>query len=605
MNSDFLLSRLCITGKLDESTPLEVILAVADVHCIDYSDLDNLEKIGDLIEKINEEKVETVSRMRKDEDYERISHFVNPNKDVIWNKEDLEVAFAYLTSFSDSRFYKEIHPAFAFGSQTPENPRTLNECVIYSACRYYNIELTLYTKVEEMVNMLRYFLSSKELIIEAITNKLISSDVTVKRLLDIEHMIHKSINGIKSPKLMQRELESNVKELPPVPQLENYNFPPDYQKINKIAQDVNIYYPTEDAIKSYIVNNHEDAIVITSILYGLDITNEKDPHNVYKGLLKNGAKLSQNPIKFNCNFSIDMYTSGVLSTLLKIEGYNNDELNVMDKDAMYEALQVISLSNNFFHGKKKPYLHKETLINNDIIENLDNEDCISFGYTNGYVIYTYNELYELYNHSKTLYEPIELAIKVPLSFYSVKKLRYLTKKLRDNTFLELINTLDNAYNSSDSLTIKIKESIDEDLMKKEVLSNFMDILVKLAMNMRGWSGKGEYPVKSAHQLEDHLVDIRVGESLVQMDVYTDAYPELCKSILALPLVRYHHGKYIIGDETNGRTLGDRIKIIKGPRSNSFSCIKLSSNWIASSIYKYCVYFGIDPKFNIEELKQIA
>ena len=613
MSSDFLLSRLSLTGKLDKDTPLEVILIIADVHCIDYSNLKSIDDIDTLLTEINSNNVESVSKSRKDEDYEKISHFINPDKNVIWNKDDLEIAFLYLISFSDPRFYKDVHPAFAFGAQTPENPRTLNECVVYTLCKYYSIELSLQTKIDEMVSMLRYFLSSKELVIQAITNKLYIADLNAKRLLDIEYIIHKSIYKSPAAGVNKKSQKDEPVDMPEISENhEKYKFPPDYQKLVEISQNVNTYYPTEDAIKTYKVTTYEDAIVIASLLYGLDISNEENPLNVYKSLCTN-PKFSIGESNFNSNFCIEMYTTSGLRNLLKNEGYLDNELDVLDKEAMYEANQILSLSNTFYHGKKKPYLFKETLIENNLIDNLKTDTCISFGTVeSGYIVYTYNELYNLYNNDKILYEPIDLRNKVPLSSNSIKKLRYIIKNVNDRTeevkkFKELIDNLGNSYNSSDSLASIIKNSIDEDTIgtKKDVLFNFMDILIKLSMNMRGWSGKGEYPIKNSHELSMEIIDSRVTESITKMNIYIEAYPELCKSILDLPLVRYYKGEYIMGDEMNGKTLGERIKIMKGVRSNPYSCIKLSSNWIASSLYKYCKYFNIDPKFNIEDLKQIS
>ena len=617
MSSDFLLTRLFITGKLDIYTPLEVILSIADVHSIDYTYLEeenNIENINKLIDEINNEKVDKINKLKRDEDYEKMAHFVNPDKNVIWNKEDLEISFNFLLTFADNRFYKDITPTFLFGLQTPDNPRSLNESVVYTVCKYYGIELDLYTQIDEMVYMLRYFLSNNELIISSISNKLLSNNLDNKKLLDIEYLIFKSVNKILKP--TKETHNSNIIENTPpeIIQKEISNITKgsskfnyiDYQKLKKISDEINTYYPTEDSVLTYKIKSHEDAIVISSLIYGFDITNVENPLETYE-LIKTGKY--EVPIKFNNNFDINMYNIKFLKLLLKNEGYREDELQVLDKDDIYESLQIISLSNNFYHGKKRPLLYQETPVDNENISELDNNICISFGNSEGYVIYTYKELYKLYDNSKLLYEPIDLKYKIPLSFYAIKK---LTSLVRDscpentrNNFHKLILNLMDSFSTCDSILNKIKEDVNSDSTRKEVLINFMEILIKLSMNMRGWSGKGEYPIKDSHILESEHIDIRVGESLAQLEIYSDAYPDICKTILTLPLVKYHNGKYILGDDTNGRTLNDRLKIIKGPRNNTHSCIRLSSNWFASSLFKYCKFFGIDPKFNIEDLKHIT
>ena len=672
MSSDFVLSRLRITGKLDESTPLEVILAIADAHCIDYSNLNNREDILAFIEKVNEEDVDRLSKMRKDQDYEKMSHFINPDNSIIWNKEDLELAFTFMTSFTDSRVYKDQSPNFLFGTQTPNKIQSLNECVVYTMCKYYGLELSLETTIDEMVLILRYFLSSEEFIITSISNKLLMSGFTPEKLLEIEYVLHRKVKVNTeniSPKLDNKKIpeidrisddstmlnsnneskesvningnipnnkealkhkdisngtnisngnnESNInKEILKHKDTKNNilrssdNKGIDFSLIRSTAVDINTYYPTANALNSYEIKTPEDAVIIASMLYGVDISTDKNIYEIFEKI-KSG-KVIRNK-SFNCNFVMEMYATETLNELIKDEGYTSEEIGTMEKDTIYEALQIISLSNTFYKGKRSPYINKETYIEIHNIDELIDAECISFGNFSGYVIFTYKELYDLYNKLKILVDPDHIESKIPLSYYSNKKLKYIIDSSPKEElsikreFKKLLNEIDNAYNSSDSITISIKELISkDDGTYKEVLTNFMGILVQLSMNMRGWTGNGEYPLRAPDTtLEDYVIDQRFSVSLTKLNVYVEGYPELCKLILSLPLVLYKNGKYIMGDETNGKTIGDRIKIITGPSSNHMSCIKLSSNWLASSSYKYCRYFGIDPKFNIEELKKIS
>ena len=70
-------------------------------------------------------------------------------------------------------------------------------------------------------------------------------------------------------------------------------------------------------------------------------------------------------------------------------------------------------------------------------------------------------------------------------------------------------------------------------------------------------------------------------------------------------MRYRNNIYSTAtDVDDGKTIGERLKIVKSGISVS-SCIRLTSNWFASTIYRYMTLLEIDPKFNIADLRNIG
>ena len=78
-------------------------------------------------------------------------------------------------------------------------------------------------------------------------------------------------------------------------------------------------------------------------------------------------------------------------------------------------------------------------------------------------------------------------------------------------------------------------------------------------------------------------------------------------ILGLPLLHYR-GEYIAASEHSmGLTITDRIRIVReGDSSNNVnSCIRLTSNWFATTAHRYMQVVGMPQPFNIEHLRSIS
>lgn len=716
MNDTSHLNRLIVTGKLDQNTPLEIVLDIAEAHGIDYSFINDPQDIIKLIDEINKENTWKLAKVKTDIDYEKMALFLNPYVNLSWDRNQLETGYLFYKSFSNPKEFSKLTPDFKYGNQIPNDINLLNGCIVYAACKYFNIELEQTDSIDNIVLKLRNFLASYEYILLSINNRLI--DLDIKELLHVDYLIYdtlhkKSNESIKEIKSNSEDIQSktapipkksnesnslnqikeirldsksednrgnqsisnpteNIQTIKPISNLtvDNINkkvndtnstvnrsivpssnkehltkdtiykkidslsltnkketqsssksedilgnasnlsikasyIKPTYDELEKLSTDISIKYPNESALLSYKIVTHIDAIVIASLCYGYNLIDETDPLLTFNKIEKK-EELPKRVLEFNGDYPMSMYKSAILRRFLIDRGYSNQEAESMNKRDLFELLQIMSLSNNFYSGICKPHKNSETPFDLNDIKVLSEDECVSFGSQGDYTIFTYKELYNLYSNKKVLQDPLKK--DELLSNFNIKKLIKIcdSKDEIKTSLRKLIIDLDNHQIDADNRIYEIINKIKED--KTETMQNamehFMRMLIDLSMNMRGWNGNSEYPIKNIHEMDEKLIDKRVNESLHNIDLYVENFPFPCGDILRLPLVKYQFGKYIRGDNHNGRTIKDRLDIIRNSQKDVYACIKLSSNWLVSSAYKYSKILGINPGFNIEEFKHV-
>lgn len=573
---DTLLSRLNITGKLDGDTPIDVILEIADAHNIDYSSLKGPSGLNILIEQINSEDVPSVRKTLVMDDYYNIAIFVNSK--IEWKSIPLEAAYKFLKSFNKKNRFLELRSDFTHGAQTTQCPTSVCNSIVYGACKYFGIPLARETLEEEMVQMLRDFLDSPESITQFIATKIIalnlSPDVLLKYALTLEKTGKSLIQKGNKP------LESKVYTK------ESLNF----DELYTIATELNTYYPTVSSLKDYTIDSNAKAVVVGMLYHNVDLSGTKNPLDF---------ALDLGSSDFNPGFPSNLYNTSRLQTLILDEGYSASEIEEFSHQDLYELLQIISLTETFYPGKRHPIINKETPFDLEEISELKDEACLSFGYLD-YTVFTYKELYQFYENAKAPLNPISKNQRM-LSDTAMRKLLKLSA-----VYPNFKTTLQSIMKVSDSSSdIKqILEDIKSDATgtNKELVENFMKMLLHLGMNMRGWNGEREFPIKAAFDLGTKNIESRVNESLDAIRLYEENFPQ-CTKILNLRLVKFQDGVYIPANQENGFTIKGRLNIIKQNKSVN-ACIRMSSNWILSSVYFYSSELSCPNSFNISELRYI-
>jgi len=590
-----ILSYLRITGKLDENTPVDVICEIAVTHNIDEDFMDTLDDINALIDEINREDVPAIGNQIMKSDYTNMARFINFNVD--WSINELEVAYKFVKNFINPKEFKNLRSDFKYGLQTPENPNNFNLILVYAACRHFDIELNTDVSELEIVSKLRQYLESKDLIIESITCRLINYDIP--ELLNIKLYSNNPILGMNTNGIIKRKNKLNK---------------PTYEDLLASANNITTYYPTKTAIKSYEPKDSSDAITIGSIYYQCDLSGENNPIKSLDQIREGDIKINLVQ-KFNIAFPPSLYPNEYLNLLLEKEGYSTLELEYLDPPEKYQILQMIVLSDNFYHGLMNPYVNEMILSTFDNVSSLNPVFCLSHGSIQDqkYYIFTYVELYTHFKTSNVLTDPIN---KKELSPIETKKMMYLTglDKYTDETFDHheirgkmhtLIKLLSD--NSSKNIIKSIINKINEDKtgMNKEIVENIIRLFTELAMNMRGWNGEKEYPIKQSYNLDQGIIYRRVSEKLHELSIYSKNFQDMVGLFYKLPLVKYRDGNYLPSNQESGLTIKDRLDIIQHQPDNVNSCIRLSSNYILATIYLNSQLLSIAIGFDIKDVRYIS
>lgn len=124
---------------------------------------------------------------------------------------------------------------------------------------------------------------------------------------------------------------------------------------------------------------------------------------------------------------------------------------------------------------------------------------------------------------------------------------------------------------------------------------FLKDLLEVAMRMRGWSGQGTYPLRadSTHTAVDEIVLLEKIWNIYQSE----------HSALNLPLIVEPNIMRYSVDPAHGLTVSERLKIVL-QNKDGYACIRLSSNWLATTAWYYLNKFYNEVPFDISELERI-
>lgn len=118
-------------------------------------------------------------------------------------------------------------------------------------------------------------------------------------------------------------------------------------------------------------------------------------------------------------------------------------------------------------------------------------------------------------------------------------------------------------------------------------------ILKLGMYMRGWVGKGAYPLSTISCYGVPVKDDKITQLLVE------DLTNLPKDVENLELYLFHHGVYI-RDNGEYNTLGSRINLLRQENiDHPDACIRTSSNYLIATCYRV-----VGEKFDIRQLDYI-
>ena len=611
-----MLSRLLITGDIDLNTPLCIISEIADAHGIDYDidEFDNKQYVQELIDIIySNEKIYINFPIEVISDWECLARFIN--KSALWPQKLLIDAYKYLSSFyiSITDLSKKVPINFIGGIQTPENIYSINPCILYKICKDSNISITSKTTIMQMNQAVYYIKCDKSQLI----NKCISSMYKFDQSSLINLLMSNNDNII----------DNN----------DDYNNLPNqlitYEELVKLESRIS---KAEELRLMIEPKTNEGAILLSAMNNYLDISKSKYPIKEYIELQNND--LNYQPVDnwlkywygknrdlfdlrktFNPLFPRRIYNQVLLLNLANSYGYNNKDKNYTNH---YEFLQLAHISENFYQGLLPLTKKGATVIDLDELSEIPYGQLLSYGQIDVslYPI-TISELIDLFYSNQNFTSPF--GSEKVFTRTSIKKLKGILSsphgsdyrvKIDNETFLlrkklfDLITEIE--LTNDDASKMLVSTYKNGNYSTRKHIENLLNILLVLGMNMRGWMGKGDYPIREAPVPYDREIEVAllVTQSIAKYKNECNKNKHIGDMINKLPLVKYKDEEYLVSkNKDDGFTIGERVEIVIKGKDNPtiYSCIRMSSNFICSSVHKYSLILGLPSPFDIFKLRHIS
>ena len=359
------------------------------------------------------------------------------------------------------------------------------------------------------------------------------------------------------------------------------------------------------------------AIILGAFMFQCNLLQAFHPIKQYTKLVENkkttDTRITYFKDTFSPEFPLIYYETETLNVLSEKNGITKSFL----PSEMYLKLVQNYTEPTFYHGKHAFTLMKETLISCSKISELDYDECVSYGtLTSHLLIYEYSELLSLFLAYRNFMICDQNGLFI-LCSREVSKLKSLclTNKAKRATnttdicskLLTCIINIEKYKRSEMNSSLQfctIFQQADE--LDKEYFNEALTLLNELAMYMRGWDGKSEFPISNLAPIENfNSTELNITLAFIKFDLHMQQRCELGKIILSLPLLRYIRGQYCISNESiTGLTISDRLEIIKHGTSDQ-SCIRISSNWLASTAYYYMYSIGCNVQYEIDDLENIV
>ena len=565
------LSRLLITGALTRNTPLCVLEEVCLTHGFDVDIIGNQHNgafMTGLIETINT----TPMPLYHDGHSTTLQRFVNPL--IEWPSDQLNLCFLELYAFMND--YNYTLPAnYELGLPLPYHTNQIGACVLYRCCRQQRFPLTRNTTIREMNQML------------------------------FPHLPLPAI--LTSPSIPLRE--GNEDDLI-IPHCQR----PQHNNDKDIIDDLfNI-----SLLRRWLTPaSKREAIILAGLEFQLNINDKEDPIRMYEQLLQGFEPPYMWMMRYDHHFDGRMpevfYDHAGVDLFELASSYGYSELELEDPRDCYDLLIVAELLSSFYQCVPGNIINTNTPIYMTQVDTILPEELIYFGVSKDqiYQAITIDELRELFNHRKAFVNPFD--DYNPLTEIQKQRLRCLmeiilpwdTEKSVVNKRL-LISEIELVELFNDDNMKKAREMVDTyqktNEQQQQLIIQCLQDLFHLSMAMRGHIDVNDpYPIINAPVSNQYLVDVEVTQLIKQFESSDNQVNNI---IGDLPLLRYNNGFEVSNEESDGFTISNRIDIVKSGESIA-SCIRLSSNWLATSVFRYMVLIGIPEPFDIKDLRHIS
>lgn len=584
---NFSLNRFGITGNIDYNTPLCVLEEI--IKCL--GDEITLEDIGEhksqVIEYIQEfSKDIEIKDSYTEEELCLISTFVS-QEETSWDQNNLLKAFNHLVSYNNN-----IPERFVYGPKTNNNPLSYDVTMMYAYCSENGIRTNYNDTLNELAAYVRLSFANKHILLDTLITKL--------SLMDTFGLI----NVLKETKYCNNE---------------------DFVFSDSSKESI-VKLKNSDKIRTILTN--EEAIIQSAKNYNIDISSSSTPSREFIEMSKGSNFKPITDNAFQSNYKLNplyydmtkywksdlscLYDEKSLMKLLSSECVNHNEISD-PRHFLYE----ITLTKNIYPGIIPEAKYTETFIYKTPFEEINTKHIISYGilHTKDLIALTpeeitkflriHKEFKDFINHGEILSERIlKKLILICKSFPHEQKYNELLDIIRDT------KTLGNVMNSKMKEFISYVKNCEN--ATKEQINLMFDNMFKLAMYMRGWKEDKDYPL-SASQCNKYAenfdeIETRVALSIKNLVEAINAMPDSMKMIIkSLPLIKFEEKDKNYYRNTNtdeGITFYERLVFISTKPDSMYSCLRLSSNFIASTSQYYNVLLNGKSYIDISKLEFI-
>lgn len=624
-----MLSRVTITGMIDESIPLPVILEIADAHGLRYDSnmLNRSAYIRTIVETINNTVVASVSTNASTytmREYQAIARFVNRHCHN-WQVGILMRAFAFLQHYMNNNYDLPAEPDFPYGLANLERPTSFNACILFKLCRHYRINLTRTTTLDEMAMAIRLLIQPLPLLRTLLHDRIntgmengITNAHVINLLMSMEGSNFSNLTIPRESPQVSPSMEMSVSSV-------SSNDTPTYENLETTN---GTFQNHTNVLKCVLPANNAEAIVLGAINYKIDLSRVSNPIREYmllgntpyvpgdvrlREIIHRNRNYLRLDINFNPNLPPSLYSQETIRNLAAREGYQATDLVGVSP---YELLQVAYLSNTFYAGYQDGIINQQTPISYDDLTELDNDVIICYG-TKGSSLTAmrYAELTGSFRTNRNFRNPLtqnSIFEALPL-----RKLKILVSTPHPGESAvatrereELRDAIRETELFYDGNNVRARELYDTYMagteQQKTQIRQCITYLFEMGMYMRGWDGLSRYPIVVAPVINRGTVDIAVTNAITRFENKCAEVGSIGTLIMNLPLLQYRGDFLASSDPNQGLTIRDRVNIVRAGDNNAniASCIRLSSNWFAATAYRYMQIIGMPPPFEIESLTAI-
>jgi 3'-phosphoadenosine 5'-phosphosulfate sulfotransferase len=538
------ISKLDLTGHLTHSTPDFVKDDVLRSHGYRIKNWDSIN-----YEAINR-KIERTPIIT----YEQKARFLNPDISVLWTKKQIDEGIRnfYILTFKYPT--TDLHPGYSFPNIANYHPS-----LIYYWCVRYNIHLDTKTSIDKAVSKLKRRIicmnKNRETLIQRIYSYVRNLNIN-----DIYNIID----------TFDISIDTNI----------------DFSKVFMKLEDRK---PSTD----------EEAIILSSSNYQLDLTRAEDPLDEYYHRSKSDDYYPKDPqirkiygtnpslistlSSFNYLLPESCYKRHLLQCFIDEEGL---ESHFTDLD-IYSRLSYVTQGDNFYRGNQPELTTDEAQYTMEDISDL--HEVISFGTRHHSMIFYSLEglwMFLKNNHNHSFED------------YQISKLRMICREINteeSNGILILLDSIDLLKKKNDLIIERYTLSLANNC---ENIRNIIRDLYYVTLYMRGWDGKSEHPLYNVPSCNIEEAEERTLIHISQL-MNNDNY-EIIKD---LELYTYKESLCKVN-----MTINERLDIILNHKESINACIRLSSNVFLYTIYVYAFIYDNNDKisiFNPGDIREIG